>query len=382
MRLFGALFALLCCAPMGAYAQQPLRPAVAAQAALEELRAAQQMLEEAKGGRARVAALSETVRAFEAGLSAVRAGLRGAVIRERALSLRLAGQEEEIAALLTVLQARGRAGSPSLFLHPQGALGTARAGMIVSQMTPILSAQAEELREVLAEVSSLRQLQAGAESRLQEALGAVQQARSALSQAIGDRTELPRKFSEDAVKTALLLATAETLESFAGGLGEISGGPLMGQAADEDVTLRKGQLPLPVAGRVLRRAGEADAAGIVRAGLVVATRPRALVSAPAAATIRYQGPLLDFGNVLILEPKAGLLMVFAGLDLVYGRTGEVVARGAPLGLMGGKQASVGEILTQVGEGTGSDLSQSLYLEVREDNEPVNPQDWFRTEREE
>lgn len=382
MRLFGALFALLCCAPMGAYAQQPLRPAVAAQAALEELRAAQQMLEEAKGGRARVAALSETVRAFEAGLSAVRAGLRGAVIRERALSLRLAGQEEEIAALLTVLQARGRAGSPSLFLHPQGALGTARAGMIVSQMTPVLSAQAEELREVLAEVSSLRQLQAGAESRLQEALGAVQQARSALSQAIGDRTELPRKFSEDAVKTALLLATAETLESFAGGLGEISGGPLMGQAADEDVTLRKGQLPLPVAGRVLRRAGEADAAGIVRAGLVVATRPRALVSAPAAATIRYQGPLLDFGNVLILEPKAGLLMVFAGLDLVYGRTGEVVARGAPLGLMGGKQASVGEILTQVGEGTGSDLSQSLYLEVREDNEPVNPQDWFRTEREE
>ncbi|WP_298677183.1 peptidoglycan DD-metalloendopeptidase family protein [uncultured Lentibacter sp.] len=382
MRLFGALFALLCCAPMGAHAQQPLRPAVAAQAALEELRAAQQMLEEAKGGRARVAALSETVRAFEAGLSAVRAGLRGAVIRERALSLRLAGQEEEIAALLTVLQARGRAGSPSLFLHPQGALGTARAGMIVSQMTPVLSAQAEELREVLAEVSSLRQLQAGAESRLQEALGAVQQARSALSQAIGDRTELPRKFSEDAVKTALLLATAETLESFAGGLGEISGGPLMGQAADEDVTLRKGQLPLPVAGRVLRRAGEADAAGIVRAGLVVATRPRALVSAPAAATIRYQGPLLDFGNVLILEPKAGLLMVFAGLDLVYGRTGEVVARGAPLGLMGGKQASVGEILTQVGEGTGSDLSQSLYLEVREDNEPVNPQDWFRTEREE
>jgi len=52
-----------------------------------------------------------------------------------------------------------------------------------------------------------------------------------------------------------------------------------------------------------------------------------------------------------------------------------------LGLMGGKDAAIGEILTQVGDGTGSDLSQSLYLEVREDNEPVNPESWFRTQRE-
>jgi septal ring factor EnvC (AmiA/AmiB activator) len=324
--------------------------------------------------------LSETVRAYEAGLSAVRAGLRRATIRERELSLKLAGQEEEIAALLTVLQARGRAGSPSLFLHPEGALGTARAGMIVSQMTPALNAQADALRETLVEVSTLRQLQAGAERSLQDGLTGVQDARTALSQAIADRTDLPRKFTEDAVKTALLIATTETLEAFAAGLGEISGGPLE-TAANVDVFDQKGALPLPVAGRVLRRAGEADAAGIKRPGVLLATRPRALVSAPVAATIRYQGPLLDFGNVMILEPKSGLLMVFAGLDVVYGRTGEVIAEGAPLGLMGGKDAAIGEILTQVGDGTGSDLSQSLYLEVREDNEPVNPESWFRTQRE-
>jgi septal ring factor EnvC (AmiA/AmiB activator) len=215
---------------------------------------------------------------------------------------------------------------------------------------------------------------------LQDGLTGVQDARTALSQAIADRTDLPRKFTEDAVKTALLIATTETLEAFAAGLGEISGGPLE-TAANVDVFDQKGALPLPVAGRVLRRAGEADAAGIKRPGVLLATRPRALVSAPVAATIRYQGPLLDFGNVMILEPKSGLLMVFAGLDVVYGRTGEVIAEGAPLGLMGGKDAAIGEILTQVGDGTGSDLSQSLYLEVREDNEPVNPESWFRTQRE-
>mgnify|MGYP000861777632 FL=1 len=374
-----ALLAACLAVPTGLWAQD-VSPAAAAASALEDLSAARDMLEAAKGGRERVAALSETVRAYEAGLSAVRAGLRRATIRERELSLKLAGQEEEIAALLTVLQARGRAGSPSLFLHPEGALGTARAGMIVSQMTPALNAQADALRETLVEVSTLRQLQAGAERSLQEGLTGVQDARTALSQAIADRTDLPRKFTEDAVKTALLIATTETLEAFAAGLGEISGGPLE-TAANADVFDQKGALPLPVAGRVLRRAGEADAAGIKRPGVLLATRPRALVSAPVAATIRYQGPLLDFGNVMILEPKSGLLMVFAGLDVVYGRTGEVIAEGAPLGLMGGKDAAIGEILTQVGDGTGSDLSQSLYLEVREDNEPVNPESWFRTQRE-
>jgi len=374
-----ALLAACLAVPTGLWAQD-VSPAAAAASALEDLSAARDMLEAAKGGRERVAALSETVRAYEAGLSAVRAGLRRATIRERELSLKLAGQEEEIAALLTVLQARGRAGSPSLFLHPEGALGTARAGMIVSQMTPALNAQADALRETLVEVSTLRQLQAGAERSLQEGLTGVQDARTALSQAIADRTDLPRRFTEDPIKTALLIATTETLEAFAAGLGEISGGPLE-TAANADVFDQKGALPLPVAGRVLRRAGEADAAGIKRPGVLLATRPRALVSAPVAATIRYQGPLLDFGNVMILEPKSGLLMVFAGLDVVYGRTGEVIAEGAPLGLMGGKDAAIGEILTQVGDGTGSDLSQSLYLEVREDNEPVNPESWFRTQRE-
>ncbi|WP_438980423.1 murein hydrolase activator EnvC family protein [Lentibacter sp.] len=374
-----ALLAACLAVPTGLWAQD-VSPAAAAASALEDLSAARDMLEAAKGGRERVAALSETVRAYEAGLSAVRAGLRRATIRERELSLKLAGQEEEIAALLTVLQARGRAGSPSLFLHPEGALGTARAGMIVSQMTPALNAQADALRETLVEVSTLRQLQAGAERNLQEGLTGVQDARTALSQAIADRTDLPRKFTEDPIKTALLIATTETLEAFAAGLGEISGGPLE-TAANADIFDQKGALPLPVAGRVLRRAGEADAAGIKRPGVLLATRPRALVSAPVAATIRYQGPLLDFGNVMILEPKSGLLMVFAGLDVVYGRTGEVIAEGAPLGLMGGKDAAIGEILTQVGDGTGSDLSQSLYLEVREDNEPVNPESWFRTQRE-
>ncbi len=358
---------------------QELAPAAAAEAALEQVKAAETALEEAKGGRDRVAALSQTVQAFENGLGAVRSGQRRVTIRERELSLELAAQEEEIAGLLSVLLARGRSGSPSLFLHPEGPLGTARAGMIVTEVTPALSLQAAELRSKLVEVSTLRQLQASAEGTLQKGLTGVQTARAELNQAIADRVELPKRFIEDPVKTALLIATSDTLDSFATSLWQISGGPV--ENVNENIEARKGSLLMPVAGRILRRAGEADAAGIKREGILIATRPRALVSSPVAATVRYQGPLLTFGNVIILEPQNGLLLVFAGLDVVYGTTGDVLVEGAPVGLMGGEDAAVGEILTQVENGAGSDLSETLYLEVREDNQPVNPESWFRSEKE-
>jgi septal ring factor EnvC (AmiA/AmiB activator) len=108
---------------------------------------------------------------------------------------------------------------------------------------------------------------------------------------------------------------------------------------------RKGRLPLPVLGTLLRRPDEADAAGVRRPGVTLATRPAALVTAPWPATIRYRGPLLDYGNVMILEPGDGYLLVLAGLGTVYGEVGEVVAAGAPLGLMGGTETVGAEFMT-------------------------------------
>ena len=146
---------------------------------------------------------------------------------------------------------------------------------------------------------------------------------------MADRTDLPRKFTEDPVKTALLIAASETLDGFAAGLSQISE-----NEADLDLPAarnRKGRLPLPVTGEILRRAGETDAAGVTRPGVLIATRPRALVTTPTAATIRYRGPLLDYGLVMILEPQADLLFVIAGLDVVYGEIGQVLPAGSPIG---------------------------------------------------
>lgn len=224
----------------------------------------------------------------------------------------------------------------------------------------------------------LRALQQSAANKLQDGLTGAQKARTALSQAIADRTDLPRRFNEDRVKTALLIASTETLEGFASGLSQIAVDEVPGSLPG--IAARKGQLPMPVQGRILRRAGESDAAGITRPGIVLATRPRALVTTPAAATVRYRGPLLDYGNVIILEPQAGILVVLAGLDVVYGDTGQVLPGGSPVGLMGGPETGNDMLYTGDGAETGARQTETLYVELRENNTPVDPLEWFMTDK--
>lgn len=343
----------------------------AARAAADRIETAAALLDAAEGRDDRIASLTETVRAFEDGLVALRLGLRHAAIRQAAIEADLAARSDEVAQLLAVLQTIGRAPAPVLSLHPSGPLGTARAGMILADVTPALQVQVDDLRGQLDELRELRAIQDSAAGQVQRALDLAQAARADLANAVAERTDLPQRFTEDPVAMAALIAAADTLETFAGGLGDTVAEDLA--VIVPDALDYKGTLPLPAPGTILRRAGEADAAGVVRPGWVVATRPRVLVTAPVAATLRYRGPLLDYGNVVILEPAPEVLIVIAGLAEVFGEVGQVLPAGAPLGLMGGTMPEAQAIL---GDDAGLTQSETLYLEVREGQSPADPATWF------
>lgn len=354
-------------------------PGATAQAAADKLRAASSQLQTAKSARDRVKALTATVQAFETGLDAMREGLRLAATREDVLSRQLSARDGEVAQLLGILQTISRAPAPVLMAHPDGPAGAVRSGMLVAEMTPALSARANALRRDVEEMSLLRSLQETATDELRTALIGVQDARSALSQAMADRKDLPQKFTEDPVRTAILISSTETLDAFAGGLSKITTSEALGPLPD--IAALKGTLPLPVEGRILRRAGEADASGIERPGILIAARARSLVTTPTTATIRYHGPLLDYGNVVILEPQADLLFVLTGLETLYGEIGQVLPAGFPVGLMGGNTDQIDQIVSQAGEGGGNTRSETLYIDVRENNRSVDPLDWFKADKE-
>jgi septal ring factor EnvC (AmiA/AmiB activator) len=372
-----ALLLLVLMALPGAARAEDVAAATARAAA--DLQAAVLAMEEAQGARDRVAALTLTIRAYEDGLEALREALRRATIREAAMQLQFDAERERVGQLIGALSAMDADAGPLLLLHPAGALATARSGMLLAELTPALQAEVEARRAALEEARDLRALQIAAAGTLAAGLTAAQEARTALSQAMSDRTDLPRRFTEDPEALRGLLESADTLDAMAAGL--LAGGGE--DAASPAAAPLQAPLPWPVRGTILRRPGEADAAGVRRPGVVLATRPRALVTAPAAATIRYRGPLLDYGNVMILEPGGGYLLILAGLETVYGEVGEIVAAGGPVGLMGGSPAGSsdfmesGPAVSGAGAGSGGGSGGgTLYLEVRQGAEPVDPTGWF------
>ena len=374
-RLAVALAVGLLAAPAPAQDTETLLTARRAAQALAQAAVA---LQEAEGARDRVDALTRTVRAYEDGLAALREGLRRVSIREQSIRLAFEAKRGEVERLTGVLAGLERSPEPVALLHPGGPLEAARAGMLLAEMVPALQAEADALKAELEELSLLRSLQEGAAVTLAEGLSGVQQARLRLSQAIAEREPLPRRTADDPEALAAILASADTLESFAAGLTAV---PLAGPDPDAPPFRdSRGRLPLPVEATVLRGFEVADAAGVARPGLVLATRPQALVTAPAAATVRYAGPLLDYGNVIVLEPAAGYLLVLAGLGQTFAAENEVVPAGAALGLMGGASPSGSEFAGDAQQAGGAERPETLYMELREGGTPVDPAVWFATQR--
>jgi len=333
-------------------------PAHLAKRAAQQLNMAAIALRDAEQASDRVAALTQTIQAYEAGLVAMREGMRHAAIGEEVLRLQFEAKREDVSRLLGVLQSMQATSAPLLLLHPSGPIGTARSGMILTEVTPAIQAQAEALRHQLEEVALLHSIQQSSAEILIKGLQGAQVARTRLSKAVSDRVDLPKRFTEDPAKTALLLNSSETLEGFASGLADIADETDL-QISLPDFQAAKGTLPLPVNGTLLRHYNEADATGLRRPGLLLAARPLSIVTTPWPATIRYQGPLLEYGNVIILEPSSGYLLVLTGLNRVYGNIGDVLPAGAPVGLMGGDAPVNGDFLSLSGQQGGSEQTETL-----------------------
>ncbi len=351
--------------PPPVLAQQANGPQALADRAVIAFEEAAAALDRAQDQKAdvRIAALAQAVRAYEDGLAALRAGQRVAAQRQQATESVLVARKAELSELLSTLMTIERAPRPATVLHPTGPLAGARAGMLLSELTPGLGQQVASLQAALQELSVMRAVQRGASAKLETGLAGMQEARQRLAKAVSDRGPLPAPVAQDPVAMQRLLQSADTLDSFAAGLAEVPGASALSADA------LTAPLPWPARGLLLRSFWELDQSGIARPGWLVATAPGALVTAPTAATVRYVGPLLDFGAVVVLEPGAGALIILAGLGGTFVQAGEVVQAGAPLGLMPEPTSPQADV-------NGVSADQTLYIEMRIGAQPVDPGDWF------
>lgn len=362
-----------------ALAQTPEDPAAGARAALQDLQRAYEKMLGADRAPDRIRALADAVQAYETGLDAVRSSLRQIAVLETRLSATQADRERELAGLLGMLMHVESAPPPIHLLHPDGPVGAARSAMMLAEVTPALTARVTTLRAQIGNLRALQQAQQDVEAALRTGLEEAQAARTALAKAVADRTDLPVRFVDDPDRLARMAGSAATLDAFARLLDELD--PTALQATPRP-TGTSAAWPLPVAGEQLYDFNHTDAAGVTRPGIILATEYSALVTAPSAATVRYLGPFLDLGQMVILEPAPGQMIILSGLETVFGAVGQVLPAGAPIGLMarapGNAEHEIGAILSTGSEGAGTVPPERLYIEVRENGEPVDPETWFAT----
>jgi len=351
------------------FAQQD--PVLALRDASAQIDAASTALAAAEQSEDRVSALSSAIRGLEEGLASLRLALQTSKAEEAVKRAEMIGNREELGRLLATLITLQSTPAQLAVLHPEGATASARAGAMLAAVTPALRQEAARIRSELATLTALNALHDKALGNMQAALATLQQARNALTVAVREEQDITENPVSQAGLSQLAQASQD-LNTLAAALrAQVPAGRI---AVIRD---QRGKLPLPLVGTITRRFNQPNGAGIRQPGIVITAPALSLVSAPQAGIVRFSGGFLEYGQVVIVEPAPNQLQIYAGFGQVYVRAGEVLESGAAMGLLGGEMPDSAEFLAESGSENDKG-AESLYIEIRENGMPVDPETWFAT----
>jgi murein hydrolase activator len=369
-------------------------------------------VENLRGDRTRLsAALIETTQQIqdnETRVSDAESRLARLTGREDAIRRSLASRRDVIAEVLASLQRMGRTPPPALLVSPEDMLQAIRTSMLLGAVVPQMRAETVALANDLSALVQLRQAVATEKTQLaqknselelqreklaalitarQASLGIAEQALEAEQRRAADLARQAtsvkqliakmeqdlagaKRAAEEAAKAdaARKLAEAEappvqkTLISPFKDPGRLA--PAMAFADT------KGLLPFPAAGTIMRAYGAPDGVGGTEKGLLMATRPEAIVAAPYDGWVAFSGPYRSFGQVLIINAGGGYYMVLAGMKRINVEAGQFVLAGEPVANMGD-----GSVKTAAAIAIGA-AEPILYVEFRKDGAAIDPGPWW------
>jgi septal ring factor EnvC (AmiA/AmiB activator) len=127
---------------------------------------------------------------------------------------------------------------------------------------------------------------------------------------------------------------------------------------------RRGSLPLPARGPIIKSYGATTRFGTITQGVTVETVDDAQVVSPHGGEIVFAGPFRDYGVVLIISHGEGYHTLLAGIGRSYVAVGQRVLAGEPVAQMG----------------EGSKKNRSLYVELRRKGSAIDPRSWWARTR--
>lgn len=314
-----------------------------------------------------------------------------------------------LAEVLAALQRMGRNPPPAILVTPDDALASVRSAIVLGAVVPGIRAETERLVADLQQLATVRMdidkekadLAVAMTNRLEEERRSelLISENEALAAANARTLDAERRRAEElagratslesligsmereitSVREAAALARVQEAERAKQTEAErqrardaaLSGSPDKNRIAPAYAfsELQK-RLDYPVAGDALRQFGEADGTGHSSQGLILATNPGALVTAPADGWVVFAGAFRSYGRMIILNVGDNFHLVLSGMDRVNVREGQFVVAGEPLAVMGEKRvASVNALALETDRPT-------LYIEFRKNGKPVDSRPWW------
>lgn len=350
-------------------------------------------------------AAAQRVKLAEIEVADVEERLSELIVSELEVRGRLDGSNAEIANVLAALERISLNPPPALIVDPDDALGSARSAILIAAIVPQLRAKAEAVTSDLQTLTDIKVAALAEEATLKANYAVLEEEQlriatliAARKQGIGVRSAELAAEEQEAVALA---ARATTLKELVTSLSEqltsvSSAAAAADAAADPDAPsmtpeairvalansartepavpfgLAKGYLTMPANGVNVVDYGAGDGFGGISQGLSIVTRAEAQVVAPADGWVLYKGPYLNYGQIIILNTGQNYTALLAGLETVTVDIGQFVQMGMPLGTMGSR--TIGRTVT-----TNAGAAQpTLYIELRQNNEPVDPTGWWAT----
>lgn len=326
--------------------------------------------------------------------------LEGLKEQKEAIRLSLTARRGVLAEVLGALQRMGLNPPPAILVKPEDALSSVRSAILLGAVVPELRAETEVLMADMKEMSRVTASIEAERGRLVASVGEQLAEKKRLGLLLEEKQRLHGETEaalvEERAKSQDLAARAKSLKDLIASLETQADRSRMGgeeaRRAEERRLAReaelaalpdanrllasapfsalRGQIALPVTGRIERHFGSRDDNGGVMLGDTVATQSGAIVTAPADGSVLYAGPFRSYGQLLILNAGDGYHIVLAGMSGISVSQGQSVLAGEPIGAMG--EARVASTSASPNGNTVSEL----YVEFRKDGKPVDPTPWW------
>lgn len=339
-------------------------------------------------------AAGQRVKLAEIEVNAAEERLSGLLSERDNIRARLDGAKSQTGGVLAALQRLGKTPPPAVLVSAGDALGSARSAGLMAAILPQLRDRSEIIASDLTRLETVREQARREEEELRTNLNGLFEEQLRIATLIEakkrGRDRVTADLANEEAQTAALSGQAADLseriktltaptdpETFLNGAGQVDVEAVRVALARADRTApavpfetARGFLPLPAAGVRTSQFGGDDGFGGKSNGVSIVTRAEARVVAPADGWVMYKGPYLNYGQIVIINAGQGYSILLAGLDTTNVELGQFVMMGEPIGVMGTRTSGLA-LATSAGV-----ARPTLYIELRHEDEPLNPDDWW------